>query len=531
MAACEKEQGIPEGAILLTTEGFHSDNSKTSVDGTTVQWVGGETVNINNSNYTVNVSGSQAYVDGSAINPVNNSVYAYYGCEVTSGRLSSSPTVTVPDSYTSSYEGGRQILPLPMVAFSSPMGNAIKFQHITAAVNVKVRNEISGATLVLDRVTVSSTAYKLSGTVTLTHGQPPVVPTQAGSSNTVTVELSGSPTIAYNSVLDVQVPILPIGSNGKMTVEVYCHDNATNNHYTFSKEIDAIALGHNVMLTAGCRISTETGNVDVEHVVDLSSCGGDYAAQDGDVLTGTLSEHKVTVAAGATITLSNANITANYGNAAVECLGNATIIIEGYTNAVTGGTDGAGIHIPSGYTLTIRGNGHLTATGNSGAGIGGNYDENCGNIIIEDAEITATSDYACGIGGCPSYSCGDITISGATITATTDFLNAAIGSGQGDEYYGPASCGNITITNSTITATGGEDAAAIGSGAGYGWNDVSLSGFSTCGTITISGSTCRLSLDDRGQAEYTVGPGYGGVCGTVTINGSTGYYTEERIYP
>ena len=74
MAACEKEQGIPEGAILLTTEGFHSDNSKTSVDGTTVQWVGGETVNINNSNYTVNVSGGQAYVDGSAINPVNNSV-------------------------------------------------------------------------------------------------------------------------------------------------------------------------------------------------------------------------------------------------------------------------------------------------------------------------------------------------------------------------------------------------------------------------------------------------------------------------
>ena len=118
------------------------------------------------------------------------------------------------------------------------------------------------------------------------------------------------------------------------------------------------------------------------------------------MLTGSTSG-TVTIASGANVTLSDVTITGG-----IVCAGTAEITLVG-TNSVSGATNKAGIEIGgSGTTLTIRGEGSLTANGGyQSAGIGlsriWNYDSDVasGNIVIEGGTITATGGYwGAGIG-------------------------------------------------------------------------------------------------------------------------------------
>ena len=174
---------------------------------------------------------------------------------------------------------------------------------------------------------------------------------------------------------------------------------------------------------------------------DLASITGNYTAQDGETLTGTLGVSvKISIADGATVTLLNANIngdktltTGEY--AGLTCLGDATITIVG-TNSVSGfkvgGTYGfPGIYVPSGKTLIINGTGSLTAQSSSGyaAGIGALKDTHCGNIEIQSGKITAIAgERGAGIGGSNNANCGNITISGGIVTAVGGDHCAGIGS-------------------------------------------------------------------------------------------------------
>ena len=296
--------------------------------------------------------------------------------------------------------------------------------------------------------------------------------------------------------------------------------------------------------------------------IDLSELTEDYTAKNGDVLTGTLDgqtqPYKITIADGATVTLDNVTINGvNDGNclwAGLTCDGSATIILkDGSTNTVKGFDDDyPGIFVPKGSTLIIKGEaagtGALTAspfdgggTNDSyGAGIGGGYVSDCGNIEIQGGNITATGGYysagigagdegACGTitisggnimatggdlaagigGGYDGPSCGGITISGGTITATGGDWAAGIGSG----YYG-SSCDGITISGGTITATGGHEAAGIGSGSSNGFPGDPIS---SCGTISITTGVTKVTATKGSGADNSIGAGYNSKCGKVTI--------------
>ena len=225
--------------------------------------------------------------------------------------------------------------------------------------------------------------------------------------------------------------------------------------------------------------------------VDLSKLTADYAAQNGDVLTGATS-YKVTIAAGATVTLDGVNIGGNIGSSkyCIKCLGDATIILkDGSTNTLTSsGQEYPALSIgDAGTTLTIQGStGVLNVTsGAYSAGIGGGYsntDHTCGNIRIEGGVITAQGG-ECGAGiGTDSNpaTCGDIIITGGTITAKGGGGAAGIGAGYSSSQ--PAVCGDITIANTVtkVTATKGTDAPhSIGKGNGDK---------ASCGTVTIGGT-------------------------------------------
>ena len=97
VGSCQKEnntEGIPEGAVLITTEGFGGmEGDKTSVSAESVVWENGDRVSLNGAEYTVTVSGNKAYVTGFNIPEVQfQGIYP-------AGLVAGTQTVTVPSQY------------------------------------------------------------------------------------------------------------------------------------------------------------------------------------------------------------------------------------------------------------------------------------------------------------------------------------------------------------------------------------------------------------------------------------------------
>ena len=170
-----------------------------------------------------------------------------------------------------------------------------------------------------------------------------------------------------------------------------------------------------------------------ENVIDLSKVTHGIVLHDGDVLTGSIKNDNASIQIQdkATVTLRNARIAYRisgscYESAGLECLGDATIILEG-DNYVRGNYIGSpGIYIPECHTLTIKGSGSLEAVGDYNAPGIGSGKEGCsfdyaGNIVLEGGNIIAKGMNAPGIGTLDN-TCGDI-----TIKSTVGFVNAVNG--------------------------------------------------------------------------------------------------------
>ena len=142
-----------------------------------------------------------------------------------------------------------------------------------------------------------------------------------------------------------------------------------------------------------------TAHWEYTNVAKINLAPSPYMSIDGDVITGTgNADTHITIAEGATVTLSNVDITGitndnDHKWAGISCLGDATIILaEGTTNKVKGGHEYyPAIYVPENNTLTFQGKGYLeTSSNGNGCGIGGGYEINCGNIFIDGGYIVAT---------------------------------------------------------------------------------------------------------------------------------------------
>ena len=217
--------------------------------------------------------------------------------------------------------------------------------------------------------------------------------------------------------------------------------------------------------------------------INLSTRNADYEAQDGDVITGNFTGYKLTIADGATVTLMGTNITTG-----ISCNGNATITIVG-TNTASGPDNNPGIFVPKDKTLTIQGNGSITANGGQSApGIGGGRWADGGNILITSGHVTASGQgLGAGIGSGGYYSCGNITITGGTVEANAGYSGAGIGTGE------EGKCGDITITNTVVKVTAKKSSSSCQSiGAGYGYDNTPI-----VGTITVGGTVYPDGITDN----------------------------------
>ena len=307
---------------------------------------------------------------------------------------------------------------------------------------------------------------------------------------------------------DIEGEVTTDGS-GNATFAIGLEDSSDLNEFSLTVAGNAITLVSSSKVLEAGKIYNITRAAPV--VTNLSTINANYTASNGETLTGTLGKTvKISIADGATVTLSgvdiNTNGTLSVGNyPGITCLGDATIILkDGTTNSVWALNYGyPGIYVPQGKTLTIQGEtlgtGILNATGRgsvAGAGIGAasenkDFYRSCGNIVIAGGVINATggSERAAGIG------CGGSSNPGSA---------------------NPSTCGTITITGGTITATGSKWAPGIGGGFD-----------GDCGDITIANTVTRVTAT-KGAASYSsyfdcIGRGRDGACGTVKFGNQTMY--------
>lgn len=259
LTGCRKDDMA--GGIMLTTERFILDGMKTSVVGDEVHWVDGDAVRINGQAGTVEVSGTTARAVG--FESLTGAIRGYYPASIitatgAANEGTDNPTVVFPHRFASSFSGGRQILGLPMVGRANDGATEILFKHLSAAINVRVKNSTGREKLYLDSVVIASADQQLCGaaTVTLSSADAPSV---SGASN---VEANRSvvvyfdePVLISGDYLQVQVPILPV-AGGELTFKVYTHALMSDIYpgvapahysYNYSRALSNNALGRNVL--------------------------------------------------------------------------------------------------------------------------------------------------------------------------------------------------------------------------------------------------------------------------------------------
>lgn len=229
---CEKEEDNG-GMIEIFAEAMHG-GSKVLLDGANATWVDGEKIRINSDEATVERRGDRAYISYASPQEVNRALYPS-SLNVTSWG-GDNVTVTFPSYYHYRTDGaGHQILDLPMAARSEG-SDPLQFKHLTGALYITITNTAS-VPLTLQSVTVKSNYYQLSGSraIDLTTFAISGVTTGTSDDRKVTVLFDTGYTLATDASLKVMLPIMPVESNNRFTIEVKSFEQGEDNVYLYSR--------------------------------------------------------------------------------------------------------------------------------------------------------------------------------------------------------------------------------------------------------------------------------------------------------
>ena len=206
--------------------------------------------------------------------------------------------------------------------------------------------------------------------------------------------------------------------------------SASPSSLTLTVDGTSVSLGSHI-LTAGKIYNQKCANINVM---------SPYIQDNEKWLvygTGASSGWRLSVAGGATVTLSNVNLS----DASIVCMGNNTIILaDGTTNSVTdaGHIGGPAIIYMGGVgtTLTIKGTGTLNVTGGEGNPAIGPMGGSCGDITIAN---TVTLNATAGAGQSKAITTGT---GGGTVTIG----GVEYADGANSPFVYPAPAGPVTYT-------------------------------------------------------------------------------------
>lgn len=254
LGACQRDDEALQW-VELTAERYNG--SKVAVSGDQASWVSGEQVRINGTVSTITRIDGHYYIEASAVNP-NGTNRALYPATLSDGSLATdAATISLPRQYRYSASDGIQHIELPMAARSEGQ-SPLLFHHLTGALRFNIVNSL-GTAIVLDRLTVESDRYSLSGSHTIDFSAidatAPAAPVQ--DTDRTVVLVFGGQTLASGDSLQVVMPIAPVGADNHFTVSLSAHHEGTR--YTFSRtQTSGGALARNQLGHAKTTLSSGT---------------------------------------------------------------------------------------------------------------------------------------------------------------------------------------------------------------------------------------------------------------------------------
>lgn len=254
MAACQKENPMQQW-VEVSTESYNT--AKVVLDGTNATWADGDELLVNGTTTAIHrhING-HTYINASAVNATGVNRALYPADLSTSDIGTDNISVNLPAQYRYRTDnGGHQLLAIPMAARSdgaSPM----LFHHLTGALVFNIVNDLDRP-LTLDRLTVQSDRYSLSGTRNIdfsaldaTSATTPI----QDADRTVELIFDGQ-LLAAGDSLSVTVPIAPVGADNHFTISVSGHHEGTRYSYSRSQTSGG-ALARNQMGYARTEINS-----------------------------------------------------------------------------------------------------------------------------------------------------------------------------------------------------------------------------------------------------------------------------------
>lgn len=236
LVGCEKtEDDTPDGMIEIFAESMNG-GSKVILDGLNATWRSGDEIRINDSTATVERCGDRAYISDASISEGTNRAL-YPASLPTVNWGTDNPTITFPAYYHYRTDGdGHQVLDLPMAAYSTG-STPLQFKHLTGALYITVKNT-SASTRTIQSVTVKSNTYALNGNMNVAMNTTSLISAR-GDANAkyrcVTLVFDEVVNLATNASVQVMIPILPVGSDNKFTIEVKSYEEGQTTSYLSSK--------------------------------------------------------------------------------------------------------------------------------------------------------------------------------------------------------------------------------------------------------------------------------------------------------
>lgn len=254
-AACTKDE-VP-GRLQLTLEPM-SSIGKMAVDETVATWSDGDAIRFNGSVVTVVREGNgHAYIDNTLATGINRALYP--ATLAASGPAGDNISVGLPAEYQYRSDGVRQLLELPLAARATD-DNPLHFLHLTGALCFTIENTRSTEDLTIDRITVASSGYQLSGTlpVDLTAiGSTAARLTATAADREVSMAFDReSLVVPHGESRTVVLPVAAVGDTNHFTVTVSSHCRGTR--YVYSRrQTSGGSLARNQMGYVTVRLSDE----------------------------------------------------------------------------------------------------------------------------------------------------------------------------------------------------------------------------------------------------------------------------------
>ena len=254
-AACTKDE--VHGRIELTLEPM-SGVGKMAVDETVATWSDGDAIRFNGSVVTIVREGNgHAYIDNTLATGTNRAVYP--ATLVASGPAGDNISVGLPAEYQYRTDGARQLLELPLAARAADDA-PLHFLHLTGALCFTIENTRSTEDLTIDRITVASSGYQLSGTlpVDLTAiGSTAARLTATAADREVSMAFDReSLVVPHGESRTVVLPVAAVGDTNHFTVTVSSH--CRGSRYVYSRrQTSGGSLARNQMGYVTVRLSDE----------------------------------------------------------------------------------------------------------------------------------------------------------------------------------------------------------------------------------------------------------------------------------